>query len=230
MAHRSIYVGWDPREAEAYDVCEFAIRRHASEQVAVEALRLDELRQRGLYWRAEDATASTEFTYSRFLVPHLMDYSGWALFLDCDFLITADIAEVFGLADERYAVLCVHHDHRPTETTKMDGVQQTVYPRKNWSSFVLWNCGHPANRQLTPQIANSETGAFLHRFQWLDDELIGEIPVDWNWLEGWNEPFEGRPPKGIHFTRGGPWFENYQDVEYADLWRLERSRLAKAVG
>lgn len=110
----------------------------------------------------------------------------------------------------------------------MDGAAQTVYPRKNWSSLVLYNCGHPANRALTPALVNAESGAFLHRFQWLDDALIGALPETWNWLEGWcAEPADGLP-KAIHYTRGGPWFKEWQDVAHADLWLSERARVELA--
>lgn len=222
---KKIFVGWDSREDIAYQVCARSILRQSRASVDIVPLKQDELAARGLYLRDKDPLASTEFTYTRFLTPTLAEYRGWALFMDCDFLVTADIAEVFDLADERYAVMCVKHDHRPKEALKMDGVAQTVYPRKNWSSFVLWNCGHPANRTLTSEVVNRETGAYLHRFSWLADELIGALPETWNWLEGWCKKPEQGTPKGIHYTRGGPWFSNTQEVDYADLWLAEAKHL-----
>lgn len=222
-----IFIGWDSTEEIAYDVCVASIRRHARNRPDIVPLKQPELRAQGLYWREKDPLASTEFTYTRFLVPTLCSFSGWALFMDCDFLFTADVEELFRRADDKYALMCVKHDYRPTEKTKMDGAVQTVYPRKNWSSLVLWNCGHPANAVLRPEVVNSETGAFLHRFQWLDDDLIGELPGDWNWLEGWNAVPEQGLPRAIHFTRGGPWFPDWQDVDYADLWKEERRRLER---
>ena len=222
-----IFVGYDSREDIAYRVCRDSLARHATSPLEITPLNQEELRKCGLYRRAKDPLASTEFTYTRFLVPHLAGYEGWAVFCDCDFLFTADIADLFKLADERCAVLCVKHDHRPTEAVKMDGAVQTVYPRKNWSSLILWNCAHPANRALTVEAANRETGAFLHRFRWLSDDLIGEVPETWNWLEGWcRKPEDGIPPKGIHYTRGGPWFKEWQDVAYADLWLAAAERLS----
>jgi len=216
------YVGWDSREDIAYQVCRHSLLRRASVPVTVIPLKQEELRARGLYRRSPDPLASTEFTYTRFLVPHLAGFRGWALFSDCDFLWLEDVAQLIDLASEEYAVMCVHHDHRPSETWKMDGVAQTTYPRKNWSSLVLWNCAHPMNRILTPALVNQATGAFLHRFQWLEDSLIGAIPEAWNWLEGWStRPAEGAP-SAVHFTRGGPWFEDWQHVAYAELWRAER--------
>lgn len=219
-----VFVGWDSREDIAWQVCRSSMLRHASVPIAVTALRQSQLREAGLYRKSIDPLASTEFTYTRFFVPHLAGHAGWALFCDCDFLWLGDVGELFALADERYALMCVHHDHRPPETMKMDGCVQTLYPRKNWSSMVLYNCGHPANRALTPDVVNREGGAFLHRFQWLDDALIGAVPETWNWLEGWNaKPANGKP-NVVHYTRGGPWFSNWQDVEYAAEWLDEAQR------
>ena len=216
-----IFIGWDSREEIAYDVCRHSILRHASVPVDVQPLKQPDLRARGLYTRDADPLASTEFTYTRFFVPYLAGYRGWALFCDCDFLYLADIKNLIDLADDRFAVMCVHHDHRPPEATKMDGAQQTQYPRKNWSSMVLYNCGHPANAVLTPDLVNAQTGAYLHRFQWLDDDLIGAVPETWNWLEGWNtKPVSGHP-NVVHYTRGGPWFDDWKDVDYGDLWLAE---------
>ena len=217
-----VYVGWDSREDIAYQVCRHSIQSHASVPVTVTPIKQQELRARGLYTRELDPLASTEFTYTRFFVPYLADYQGWALFCDCDFLWLADIKELIALIDDKFAVMCVHHDHRPPEAWKMDHRQQTTYPRKNWSSMVLYNCGHPANAALTPAVANSESGAFLHRFQWLDDTLIGAVPETWNWLEGWSEKAASHP-NVVHFTRGGPWFDDWKDVEYADLWCREEA-------
>ncbi|MBI3315357.1 MAG: glycosyltransferase [Candidatus Omnitrophica bacterium] len=222
-----IFIGWDSREDIAYQVCAASLRRHSSAPLEIIPLKQDGLRQEGLYWRPKDPLASTEFTYTRFLTPYLAGYKGWAMFVDCDFLFTADVAGLFSLADERYAVLCVKHDYRPKETSKMDGVVQTVYPRKNWSSLALWNCAHEANQILTPQVVNSESGAFLHRFSWLTDDLIGSVPETWNWLEGWSGLPKEEYPKGIHFTRGGPWFENWKKVQYADLWLAQQETLQK---
>ena len=140
------------------------------------------------------------------------------MFIDCDFLFTKDVAELFAMADDKYALMCVKHDYTPKNTVKMDGQKQVSYPRKNWSSCILWNCEHPSNKALTKDVVSTESGAYLHRFQFLKDEEIGEIPLEWNWLEGEYEKPE-TPPAAIHFTNGGPWFEDWQDVDYADLWR-----------
>jgi len=221
-----IFVGWDSAEDIAYQVCRHSILARASVPVRVTPIKQDELRDRGLYRRAPDPLATTEFTYTRFFVPHLAGYRGWALFCDCDFLWLADIKGLVDLIDDRYAVMCVHHDHRPAESWKMDGRQQTLYPRKNWSSMVLYNCGHAANAALTPELVNRETGSFLHRFQWLDDALIGALPETWNWLEGWCSKPDDGAPNVVHFTRGGPWFDEWRDVEFADSWLAEERALS----
>jgi len=136
---------------------------------------------------------------------------------------------LFDLADDKYAVMVVKHQHVPTEQEKMDGQKQTKYYRKNWSSLILWNCGHPANAALTPDAVNRETGSFLHRFSWLKDEEIGALPETWNWLEGWSTKPASGHPSVVHYTRGGPWFDEWKDVDYADLWLKEAAAL-KAAG
>ena len=217
-----VFIGWDRREPEAYDVARFSLERRASIPVAVTPIILDDLRARGLYWRDVDPLASTEFTYSRFLTPALAGFEGWALFCDSDFLWLSDIAGLIQFTRQAKAVFCVQHDYTPKETTKMDGAVQTTYPRKNWSSLMLFNCEHPSVRKLTPEVVNGESGAYLHRMQWAADDEIGALPLTWNWLEGWNEkPSEGTP-NAVHFTRGGPWFAEWQNVDYGDLWRGER--------
>lgn len=214
----NVYIGWDSREAIAADVCQLSLHKNASAPVAVRMLKQQELRDRGVYSRPIDSASSTEFTFTRFLVPYLNGYQGWAVFTDCDFLWLGDIQELLAKADRRYAVMVVKHDYRPQNTLKMDGKAQSYYPRKNWSSMILWNCAHPANRKLTPELVNTQTGAFLHRFQWLSDRQIGSLQPEWNWLVNWyHEPWDGTP-KAIHYTEGGPWFDNYRNCEYGDVW------------
>lgn len=214
----TVYIGYDSREPIASDVCEYSLRHTSEEPINIKYLKLNELRKKGIYTRANDPLSSTEFTFSRFLIPYLQDYKGWVVFCDCDFLWLDDINKLLAQRDDKFAVMCVHHDYAPKEGIKMDGKQQHLYPRKNWSSMVLWNCAHPSNAQLNLQMVNKETGKFLHRFSWLEDSEIGSISHDWNWLEGWyKEPRDGKP-KAIHFTEGGPWFKNCQNVDYADLW------------
>ena len=217
---KNIYIGYDSREDLAYQVSKHSLL-NKSNDIAVYPLKLNELREQGLYWRDEDKLGSTEFTFSRFLVPELNKYEGWALFCDCDLLFLEDVNNLFKLVDDKYAVMCVQHDYTPKEGTKMDGKQQTIYPRKNWSSVVLWNCSHPSNKQVNKDLVNNPdtTGKYLHRFSWLKDEEIGSIPHDWNWLVGWyTEPKDGTP-SAIHYTEGGPWFENYRFCDYHQIWK-----------
>ncbi|KAK1307273.1 hypothetical protein QJS10_CPA10g01311 [Acorus calamus] len=217
-----IFVGYDPREDLAFEVCRHSILKRSTVPVEVVPIRQPDLRRDGLYWRDRGPTESTEFSFTRFLTPFLAGFSGWAMFVDCDFLYTGDIRELTDLIDDRFALMCVKHEYAPKESTKMDGAVQTVYPRKNWSSMVLYNCGHPKNRVLTPELVNSQTGAYLHRFMWLDDDEIGEVPFVWNYLVGHNrvdeKDREGTFPRAIHYTMGGPWFEAWKDCEFAELW------------
>ena len=214
----NIYVGWDSREDIAYQVCKYSLSKD------VIPLKQQELRDRGLYWRDIDKLGSTEFTFTRFMVPLLNDYKGWALFCDCDILFLDNVSNLFARADSSKAVMVAKHDYTPKEGLKMDGQQQHVYPRKNWSSVILWNCAHPSNRVLTTEIVNEQSGSFLHRFEWLKDEEIGEFSYEWNYLVGWYK--EGNP-KALHYTEGGPWFENYRNCEYSDVWKRHLRELYK---
>ena len=217
-----VFVGYDTREDIAYQVCKHSIESKQSD-ASVRPLKQQELRDAGWYTRGIDKLASTEFTFTRFLIPELCNFKGWALFMDCDMILKTDIKELFDQADNQYAVMCVQHDYSPSATTKMDGQQQTVYPRKNWSSVMLFNCGHKSNQTLTQDLVNNPeiTGAYLHRFSWLKDKEVGELSPEWNWLVGhYKEPKDGTP-KLIHYTGGGPWFENYRNCEYHQDWKDE---------
>jgi lipopolysaccharide biosynthesis glycosyltransferase len=224
----SIWIGFDPREAAAYAVTRASIKRHITQPLPVRGLVLDKLREQGLYWRPTERRLgklydvisehemATEFAISRFLVPHLAE-TGWALFMDCDMLLRSNVARVFNGLDGDKAVYCVKHDHVPDYIEKMDGQVQSRYARKNWSSFMIFNCGHPANKKLTPELVNTLPGRDLHRFCWLKDEEIGELSVEWNWLVGHSD--ERVIPKNVHFTDGGPWFDAFTNVPYAEEWR-----------
>jgi lipopolysaccharide biosynthesis glycosyltransferase len=183
-------------------------------------LKQDELRKRELYWRDVDKLASTEFTFTRFLVPELNNFEETAIFMDSDMVLTTDIAELIADVDPKKAVSCVQHDYTPPEGVKMDGQQQLAYPRKNWSSMVVWNCAHPANKQVTKELVNDPevTGAYLHRFSWLKDHYIGLLGPQWNWLVDWYVEGRDGSPLLLHYTEGGPWFSNHQHCGYADVW------------
>jgi len=213
----NVYVGYDIREDIAYQVCEFSIHKNSN---GVKVIPLDQkkLKQDKWYWREEDKLASTQFTFTRFLVPALTNYKGWALFCDCDIIFLKDVKELFAQADDKYAVMCVQHDYKPKPGIKMDGQKQTLYPRKNWSSVVLWNCEHPSNQKITVDLINNPNydGAYFHRFSWLKDEEIGQLPYEWNFLVGW---YTDGKPKALHYTEGGPWFKNYRNCEYGNVWK-----------
>ena len=216
----NVYIGYDSREDLAYQVCSHSIKSK-SNSANIFPLKLSELRKKGIYTRGEDKLGSTEFTFSRFLVPILNDYRGWALFCDCDILFLNPVEELFSLTNDKYAVMCVQHDYTPKGKTKMDGRVQSIYPRKNWSSLVLWNCGHPSNKKVTRDLVNDPetTGKFLHRFSWLEDKEIGNISHEWNWLVGWYSETSDGSPKAIHYTEGGPWFPEYRFCDYHDVWK-----------
>lgn len=227
---RSIWIGFDPRESSAYAVCRDSIRRRMFSPVPISGIVLDDVRADNLYWRPterrehqlwdviSDAPMATEFSISRFLTPHLAG-TGWALFMDCDMLARANLANVFALCDPDKAVMCVKHFHEPENTIKMDGQQQTRYARKNWSSFMLFNCDHPANEGLTLDLINTAPGRDLHAFCWLEDSDIGELPAEWNYLVGHTRL--NREPSVVHFTDGMPFMAGYENCEFADEWRNE---------
>ncbi len=220
----NFFIGYDSKEDIAYRVCKYSILKNTNSNIKIHSLKLYELISKGMYTRNVDPLASTEFTYSRFLVPSLMNYNKWAVFCDCDFLFFDDVINLTKNLDDSKAVYCVQHDYTPKEKHKMDGQKQTIYPRKNWSSFILYNCSHPSNKKLTVDLVNKESGSFLHQFKWLDDNEIGSLDERWNWLEGWTSQHNSASPFAVHYTRGGPWFEEWQDVEYASEWLTTRDQ------
>ena len=238
----SIFIGWDPREAAAFAVARESCRRFLTRPIPVTGLVLDKLIGSGLYKRPmerrasaadrpvmwdviSDAPQSTEHANSRFLVP-FMAREGWALFCDGDVLFRSNVGRVFDKLDPTFALYCVKHQFTPPAGVKMDGQQQTQYSRKNWSSFVVFNCDHPSNRCLTSSIdmANTLPGRDLHRFCWLRDEEIGEIDASWNFLVGHSD--SAIDPSVVHFTDGVPDMPGYENVPFADEWRAARNRWA----
>lgn len=221
----SVYIGWDSREPIAADVCKHSLIANSSKNLNITYLKQEELRKNEVYTRPQDKLGSTEFTFTRFLVPSLNQFTGWAVFVDCDFVWLDDIYKLLENVNDSKAVYVVQHEYTPKETVKMDGQQQHLYPRKNWSSMILWNCNHPKNQKVDRELINTATGQYLHRFQWLEDDDIGNLSPEWNWLVGWyKEPEDGKP-KALHYTLGGPWFEEYENCEYADVWNLYRDVL-----
>lgn len=217
-----IYVGWDSREPVAYDVCKFSIERHnKNKNIEIHPLKQHSLRELGFYKRPIDKLASTEFSLTRFLVPYLSNYEGFSVFVDCDFLWTDDAQKLFDSVDKTKAVTVVKHDYAPSEKTKMDGKTQHIYPRKNWSSMIVFNNEHQSNKKLNLDMVNNETPQYLHRFSWLNDDEIGEVSHEWNYLVGWYTDGKKNKPKAIHYTEGGPWFENYVDCDFGREWLYE---------
>jgi hypothetical protein len=217
-----VFIGFDPREASAFSVLAHSIHVRASVPVSVAPLMLSQLAP--IFSRERNSLQSTDFAFTRFLTPYLSGYEGWSLFTDCDMLVLDDVAKLWALRDERYAVMVVKHDHRPRESVKFLGQPQTAYPKKNWSSVMLFN--NARCRVLTPEYVNAATGLELHQFKWLPDEaLIGALPGRWNHLVGYDPP--SRDVSLVHYTLGGPYFEEYRNCEYAEEWRRERDRMLR---
>ncbi|HVO07680.1 MAG TPA: glycosyltransferase [Burkholderiaceae bacterium] len=213
-----LFVGFDPREAVAYHTFCQSVLEKASRPVSFTPLVLQALPG----YTETHTDGSNTFIYSRFLTPHLCDFQGWALFADGDMICRADIAELWALRDERKAVQVVQHDYQTKATVKYLGNKNQNYPRKNWSSVVLWNCAHPKHQLLTPEFLMGQTGAFLHRFSWLDDADIGALPREWNWLT--TEYPDNYDARLLHYTLGTPCFKAYWDAEMADEWHAHHAR------
>lgn len=223
-----VFIGYDARERLAWQVCAASLLAHASSPVAVEPIGRTALAAAGHYTREQadrngiawdvvsDAPCSTDFSIARFWVPVLGGRTGWALFCDGDFMFRGDVRELFALADSRYAVMVVPHQHAPTEATKMDGQPQTVYARKNWSSLVMWNLAHAGATRLNHYKLNTLPGRDLHRFCWLRDDEIGYLPEAWNWLDGHSDA--SIDPAAVHFTRGTPDMPGWEFTRYAGEW------------
>ncbi len=207
-----INVGFDGREAIAYHVFCQSVLEKSSLPVQFIPLSLVTLNK----YREIHADGSNGFIYSRFLTPYLNNYSGWAIFADGDMVCNADIHELWTLRNESKAVQVVKHDYKTKKNIKYLGNKNEDYPRKNWSSLVLWNCGHAANKVLTPAFVSKNSGSYLHRFSWLSDDLIGELPKEWNWLA--IEYPENPAAKIIHYTLGTPCFKEYSNTSMASLW------------
>ena len=220
-----IFIGYDRQEIVAYHTLCQSLLEHSAVPLRFTPLSLRGLG--GLYRRPPHGLQTTDFSFSRFLTPYLSGYAGWSLFMDCDMLARADIAQLFALADDRYAVMVCQHDYTPRDEIKFEGHAQTRYAKKNWSSLMLFN--NARCRALTPDVVNTATGLELHQFKWLADEgEIGALPLQWNWLVG-EYPYEPEA-KIAHFTRGGPYFPAYANEDYAEEWRTVHARAISALG
>ncbi len=208
----SVVVGFDQRESIAYHVFCQSIIQKSSRPVQFLPLAENTLNE----YKEVHIDGSNKFVYSRFLTPYLMGFSGWAIFADGDMVCQADLAELWSLRDDSKAVQVVKHDYKTKAASKYLGNKNENYPRKNWSSMILWNCSHESNRLLTPHFIQSQPGSYLHRFSWLEDELIGDISPEWNWLA--IEYPENPDAKLIHYTLGTPCFKDYSDQSMSDVW------------
>ena len=217
-----VFIGYDPREAVAFNVLSHSILARASEPVIIAPLMLSQLKT--ILWRERHPLQSTDFSFSRFLTPLLSGFDGWSLFCDSDMLMLDDIAKLWTLRDDRYAVQVVKRDHKPADTVKFLEQPQRPYEKKNWSSVILFN--NAKCRALTADYVNTASGLELHQFKWLgDDGLIGDLPPRWNHLVDYDPALPAEQVSLLHFTEGGPYFEAYKTCGYADLWFAERDRM-----
>lgn len=223
-----IFIGFDKRERAATNVLIDSLNNLSSAPLSITLLQTQQLINQGLYKRTRDPNQSTDFSFTRFLVPYLMEFKGWAIFMDCDMLCEDDITDLWKCREERFSVMCVKHEHKPKEKFKFLGEKQTSYPKKNWSSVMLLNC--EKCKELTVEYVNSASGLDLHRFNWLEsDEKIGEIDSKWNYLVDVQESNKISTKGLLHWTLGGPWFKSQRLMggELAAKWFAARDEAIK---
>ncbi len=218
METLKIFIGYDPKEPVAFHVLCHSLLEKSSKPISITPINLRNLKE--IYSRQHDQRQSNEFSFSRFLVPYLCNYEGYGVYMDCDMLALRDISVILNDIDKNKAVSVVKHDYESKVKVKYLGNKQYSYPRKNWSSFIVWNCAHPSNYRVNPKFISEADAATLHRFLWLKDEEIGELSVNWNWLVGEYD----NPTNDIHilhWTLGGPYFEEYSNTEFSEKWKKE---------
>ena len=208
-----IFIGYDEGEKIAFHVLAESIRKQSSEPISITPIDLNTIRNH--FIRDKQSNQSTEFAFSRFMVPYLSNYEGWSIFMDCDMLLRTDINELWKLRDDDYAVMCVKHNYEPKQDVKFRGAKNEKFPKKNWSSLMLMN--NAKCKLLTPEYVRTASGLELHQFKWLESERdIGAIPKTWNWLVG---EYEYNPlANNVHFTLGGPYFYDYVNCDYSKEW------------
>lgn len=227
-----IFIGWDSKQQAASQVCEYTLRKYSSTPLDITHLKKQDLIDQGCYFRPEGDPSSTEFTYTRFLVPYLCDYQDFAMFIDSDFLFTNDIWRLFNLVHNDFgnkdrAAYCVKHsEYIPKSDTKFYGKPQITFPKKNWSSMIIFNNAHPHCRKLSPMTVANQTPQWLHRFSWIPDQdkQLGNLPMMWNWLVGEYAELDP-PPYGLHYTNGGP-FNEVLGQDYEELWIREFTEMS----
>ena len=213
-----VFIGYDPREAIAFHTCVNSIIRHATQPVSIHPLALNLLSG----YKETHTDGSNHFIYSRFLVPYMAGYVGRAIFIDGDMIVKDDIAKLWSMSEElgAFDVAVVKHDYKTKMTTKYLGAKNEDYPRKNWSSVMLFNCMTMPCRKLTPEYIQEATGSHLHRFEWTRDERVAELPKEWNWLA---EEYDDNPDaKLVHYTLGTPCFHEFANTGMANDWHQER--------
>lgn len=212
-----IFIGYDPREPVAFHVCANSIIRQSSRPVSIIPLALNLLKG----YQETHSDGSNQFIYSRFLVPWLQSWIGWAIFMDGDMIVRGDIVDLWGLREGDKDVLVVKHDYKTRLSEKYLGAPNENYPRKNWSSVILWNCSNFPNRRLTPEFIQNQSGSYLHIFSWLDDDRIGSLPLEWNWLP---DEYGANPDaRLLHYTLGTPCFDEFRDTTQGELWHAEHA-------
>lgn len=219
----NVYIGYDQREDLAYQVCRASILKHCGPETnifKIEPIVQDWLRAKSIYTRQKDIFASTDFSLTRFLTPYLNNYEGYAIFMDLDFVVTGNLLKEVDMSikkDNDKAVWLVKHDYISRVQRKMDNKIQHAYPKKNWSSFMIFDCAHPAMRTLTPEYINQATSQDLHQFRWINEKLVGELPIDFNFLVGeYNK--SKKLPLCLHFTLGLPFVGEIFTNDYLDVW------------
>jgi lipopolysaccharide biosynthesis glycosyltransferase len=211
-----IFIGYDPREAIAFHTCVNSIIRHSSQPVSITPIALSNFTN----YNETHTDGSNHFIYTRFLVPYLMKWEGHAIFIDGDMILRADISELWNLRNSAMDVQVVKHDYKTRMPVKYLGAKNEDYPRKNWSSVILWNCNSFPNRRLTPEYVMKAQGSHLHRFEWINEDRLGELPKEWNWLP--DEYGPNTAAKLLHYTLGTPCFHDFATTPMADEWHRER--------
>lgn len=219
-----IFIGYDKNEPLPYHVLSHSILTRSSHPVSINPVNVNSLRH--IFTRERHPLQSTDFSFTRFLVPYLKDYCDWAIFMDCDMLCLSDIADLYRLADINKDVMCVKHEHIPEEDSKFLEQPQTKYKKKNWSSLMMFNCYEV---YLSPDDVNTRDGLYLHQFKWLKDpeNQIGELPLSWNFLVDYNSPDQCDKINMLHYTKGGPWFKEYQNCSFAKEWFEEYDKMCE---